>query len=320
MKSYTVALLMLIGSVVMGKDAFALAGAVTPESAHPETGMIRYYTVSESGEILDKHGPETGGSPDEWYLCSGALIGEKTVLTAAHCMWQDEYPQLSLSLYYVYSTDGGNTFSEIPVSSWSIMDFTYYGETFLTYRAFFDLAILTLESPLDDVELPLLSDGKLWSQEDLGAVGEAVGYGQNTSNQPTTAFVKRSGPAEITVLKNSTQPKVDTPNGEWGQQFEWAYKPYASTSDSDRSSICAGDSGGPVFFTAEGETYLLGVMTFNISFRCDVWGDTYAVDVGAQAQWIKETAQDPTIQFATTPPLDMLTQVTPARKPSGLNH
>jgi hypothetical protein len=177
--------------------------------------------------------------------CTGALIAEHVVLTAAHCQIRPDN-HADFRVVFGAAVDGGTVVD--------ISDATTHPRFEpATWRS--DLALLVIRQAAPAAPLPLDPrdlDGAL-----VGEAFAAVGFGRS-GIAAADEGVKRSGTARVTALGDVDLTTAPAP-----------------------SQPCAGDSGGPALFTVEDASVITGV----VSHGDDACQDhaTYArVDVARQ--------------------------------------
>ncbi len=172
---------------------------------------------------------------DLWY-CTGSLIEQDLVLTAAHCLDKAS----SASDIFVFLGDKIDYYVTPKIA---VKAFVVHPSTKPDYFSNNDIALLRLVSPAPAwkkiVKLPTLN---LSSRLERGAQATAVGYGK-TQETTDPKFVEKG------VLLRSVEVVAQLQKG----QSIWVLDQRQGT------GICEGDSGGPLLVRDADEVSVLGV-------------------------------------------------------------
>lgn len=204
-------------------------------------------------------------------FCSGTLIDEMWVATAAHCIEAvEEYAGYGMEIYFLlghslYSEDGVEYYDT--VAGWE-MHPEYSGTSSMITS---DIGLLELTVGITEVEpVPLNQEvpTELWVGEYLDYVGWGV----------TSDSSEDSGRKRTTAIPFNS---VD-------ETFIYSYDP--------ETNLCSGDSGGAALrWTEEGYT-LVGVNSFVFSVQgsqpCE-GGASGAVRIDAYYDWIRQYVPEP---------------------------
>jgi Trypsin len=194
-------------------------------------------------------------------FCSGTVIGDRLVLTAAHCV--DGAPRLAV---LVFGPNREPILNEITGRS---LHPAYRRADWQNRRTSIDLAIIRTARPIGQGKRAArLSTGALPA---AGTTIRLVGYGPIAEGDGASAGVLRTAALTVTGRPSTYQVRlIGAPGGKLG--------------------ACTGDSGGPTFATETGEAVLAGVVSWSTGQGASRCGNlTGTVPIAPHRQWI-ETA------------------------------
>lgn len=233
----------ILGSVVL---TIGCSQASTDPVDETEAAIINGEETTGYPNIIALYGKKPG--EDKGVLCTASVVAPKVLLTAAHCV----DPAVA-GEGLVYSAllghnlvDSNNPSARIPVSAvhWD----TQFDSSQLTNGH--DIAVAILAEPINVAPLKI-------NRGDISGISSArlVGYGLNDGINSTGAGIKRT--AEVPVA--SVDDKFVVTGSFFG------------------TTMCSGDSGGPVLANVNGEDVIVGVNSYGLIY-CIGQGNSTRVD------------------------------------------
>ncbi|CAG7717985.1 unnamed protein product [Allacma fusca] len=216
--------------------------------------------------------------------CTGSLIGEKFVLTAAHCLKRAE----SVSVYMGGADRLQFTGSEITVQAEKYVLHRRWNPKSLTS----DLALVKLSEPIkftDEVSPVCLQEpesllglGIIRKESWVGKTGVSVGWGRVTTKETAPRRLYR------VRLPFMTDRQCQRIYASFYQK-----RSMLCTDSTTEAAICYGDSGGPLMYKRNDVVYQVGVASFSLSKKCGQSPDVFT-KVSEFSSWIKTRMQTDT--------------------------
>ena len=185
------------------------------------------------------------------FFCGGSLIASDWVITAAHCIFNDDEDDVNYVVAGVYARNTSTSANAFVVQD------TFIHPEYSNSSDFNDIALLKLANPVPlslvdtYAKLPSLSiDSANAGTDDPVKV---LGWGA-TSEDGSSSNVLQEVIVPVTTEAFCQQAYTD---------IDYDVQICAGLPNGGRDS-CQGDSGGPLLFTADGEDFLAGVVSFGL--------------------------------------------------------
>ena len=225
-----------IGALIILLSCFVFSGLPSAWAKVPERIV--------GGQFLSLEGTPVAFIVTPSYSCSGTLIGQSVVLTAAHCI------EAAADDYFVYV--GGRYYKT--TGAWYSASFNQYAATSLA-NSQYDLGVLILEAPVTNVTPMPVIEGRVLRS---GMNAWVYGYGSNEYSYDED-FTGIGGAKGGHVVMSSFSTGMIT-----------------SYSSKTGVAICSGDSGGPLIYQEDSILGVAGVSSSGTS-RDDYYGACMAM-------------------------------------------
>ena len=197
------------------------------------------------------------------YLCTGTLITDRVILTAAHCL-PSNAPE-NYQVFFGPSMDNPSAMREVS----AILEHPDYDSN--TFENDLGLVRMSNPAPAGVQPLPYLTADMALSAADVGIPLELVGYGQTETG--TTGTKLHVNNSIDFVCASADTCTYHPPLWATAQSICYTQQP---------GGTCSGDSGGPGFVQIGGQDYVAGVTSyvFNLSGGdlCAEYGCSIKVD------------------------------------------
>ncbi|MBI5543304.1 MAG: trypsin-like serine protease [Deltaproteobacteria bacterium] len=210
--------------------------------------------------------------------CTGTLITNNIVLTAGHCVSDEEGNFISSpSRYTVYFDTNTNGDPDTLRSVTEVHRHPQYDPDWGSGAPLNDIAVLKISSkPSSITPIPFLPSS-LASGLTQGTSVEFVGYG-----------VTEDGSSGVKLHVSDTLGGVCNSSSGCGGGI---YAPWTIYYDQRPGGPCSGDSGGPAFYRTGGKEYVAGVTSYGdrtcAQFGCSAKVDHYESFIGQYAGTLK---------------------------------
>lgn len=252
-------LTVLEGSGELGGGEFGsvnpkIFGGSAPTDAHHDA-VVALHEVTRRGVYVDP-------------ICTGTLIGEDWVLTAAHCVTSSRGAAVSASSLGIYVGDDP---SVDLASHFYTVSRVIVHRSYSTRTMYNDIALLELTSPITEVDpIPYLPSALALSRSDIGSPLNFAGFGYDE----TWSYGEK---LQVDQDLGGFGCAVAGCSGAGSSALQISYVQTGGVGP------CSGDSGGPAFIERSGDWYVAGITSYGDA-NCTRYGVSTRVD--AFATWI----------------------------------
>ena len=213
-------------------------------------------------------------------LCTGSVINDRFILTAAHCL--NKRPgvwRMSVSVFISMHCKSEGTGVD---DGWPVKTYTVH-ERYTGSGNFYDIALIELAEPLKFTQTfsPICFPNFTGYDNFL-----AAGWGQKDGDHPIFGTIK----ADTDCLREADLDVVD--EGDCKRHWPYLDQDMALCAGG-KTNVCQGDSGGPLMTRKGGNMYQVGIGSFART-DCGIATETPAVfeKVSAHFDWIRSKTRN----------------------------
>ena len=213
--------------------------------------------------------------------CTGSVINDRFILTAAHCLQEDlGVRMLSVNVFIGKhcKKEGFGLNEALPIKKYMIH------ERYRSAESFYDIGLIELAEPLkfNQTFSPICLPNFTGYDNFL-----AAGWGQKDGTPPYFGIAVK---AESDCLREADLDVVD-------ERTCQLFHPYLNRDKAfcagGKTGVCQGDSGGPLMTRKDGNMYQVGITSFGRE-DCGIVTETPAIfeKVAAHYDWIRSKTQN----------------------------
>ncbi|MCO7188898.1 MULTISPECIES: trypsin-like serine protease [unclassified Pseudoalteromonas] len=244
-------------------DVRIVGGGETTPFAYPFMGSLQLY----------------GG-----HHCGSSLIAPNKVLTAAHCVEAWNISDFSVKF-------GGHDLTvESQWEVYNVTDIVMHERYHDTYTYNNDIAILTLEKPVQGIEPIQLADDALKDSYVVGETFKVMGWGALYSGGPSPEQLHE---VDVPYISNDVCNDAEHYNGGISENM------ICAGFDEGGKDSCQGDSGGPLIVNRNNQWFQVGVVSWGEGCAAPNKPGVYA-DVAMLNTWVNLNQHYVGFEFAET--------------------
>lgn len=254
-------------------------GIVNGSTVEPSSPLKNHVVM-----ILSRLKEEVGEKPSQT-LCTGTLVGPKTVLTAAHCFPREVISTQIITSINLFCSSGFNRKLIYDAIKVEIHPDYYFKETPSISYPDHDIAIVHFEGmlPADYTPLEVKNIDIIEEMQNKAAQMVMIGYGRTQTKKadplPELRFVTKDW--DHLLLTKGSVNLIDRLG-------------LIAVNQTDAHGGCQGDSGGPLLVIDNGEVRILGVASYiegpSKNTLCEN-GHLYYSYISSDFDWIKRRVQ-----------------------------
>ncbi len=221
----------------------------------------------------------TDGNSDrksDGFLCTGSLINPTTVVSAAHCFYDDAGKYIGMDEAFVLVRNQNDRTSRGEV----LVPRAIRVHKFFQYKSLFnDIALIDLKYPTASssfLQLPTKATSDAILKKEMRLYGWGL-----TENQTLPKYLRST--KQFNAIKTAARVYGDN---FWKANQIAAYRKISSTR---YSAACRGDSGGPLTGKLSGKTYLMGIVSYGSSGDCKSKNPVVYTRVAAYRTWVSNS-------------------------------
>lgn len=234
-------------------------------------------------------------SASKQFICGATIIHESLLITAAHCVYDDDNKKFYDASKYDIIT--GNIFREydnplhdIKIVKKAKVKNIYNVCSYLGFDGNYaaDIAILEITEPLifSSFLVPICLDILDEISLHAGILGKVAGFGR-TASSPSSQILQ-------TIKLPIVSEDQCTSSTNDSRKYIAAYDKFCA-GYANGSSVCDGDSGGGLIFEKRGQWYLKGIVSLSVGIKivggsriCDSYSYSLFTDLDRHMTWIQD--------------------------------